>query len=169
MSALIDTKPATWMSANKWTVWRLLNSAVFFFSLFAPWVVLADHPGGTFVFTGLDILLWYRRFALLFGTSLATSFLVRYSLGLTVALMYAAFNTIAAFFPRGLTDRRSWKVFAVCSLALGCVTLWNILGPIISDWQSLQRALWGCWLFVMAVASSLLAEIWYSVPKSESR
>lgn len=178
MTAVPSSSIATWIAANKWSVWRVINSAAILFSLFIPWRVMDRDPfhHQDLIFTGLQMLQWYRRLGLTFALDeelpsdvrITTAlYLLAYCfLGLAALLMYCILNAIVGGVAVQMMGKLSWRILAICLICLAAFALWNILPPNLTDWSSLSSVLWGYWLAVAALISSLVLELGHLLSKA---
>ena len=166
------------MISSKWNVWRIINSVAILFSFFMPWGVMegdVNDLSNALIFTGFEMLQWYRRLGLTFAfdsdlpshdrISIATFLLVRCFLGLATTLIYCALNMIAAVFKTKLVDKSVWAILPFCLIALGGLSLWSIpvlhITDWVGNWRSLSHALLGYWLALIGLVSSIVLEIYY--------
>jgi hypothetical protein len=178
MSISTPSKPKISIAPNKWKIWRIINSATILLAYFLPWAVMEGPHNDLkhdLIFTGFQMLDWYRRLGLSFAHDLelpsdlriraATYLLFNCFLGLLTILIYCALNMIVAAFIVKLTDKLVWKILAFCLLALGVMSLWYIPLLKLTDLRGLGSALWGYWLVLIVLVSSLILEISYFLSK----
>jgi len=178
MSISIQSKTTAWIASNKWKAWRIINSATILFAYFIPWGVMEGDKNDyrhALIYTGFQMLDWYRRLGLTFAFDLelpsqdrisaATYLLIRCFLGLLAMLIYCALNMIVAVFTTKLIDKPIWKMLTFCLLVLGGMSLWYIPGLSLTDWRGLGAALWGYWLVLIVLVSSIVLEISYFLSK----
>lgn len=176
MSIVIQPEPKTSTFPNKWNIWRLINSAVIFFSFFAPWIWYVD-TGDYGKETGFQFLYFIQYMAKfeIFVQEREFSERVRLALGmgqLTVdlyaILIYCALNLLLLIIGSKLTKRSFWitSLFCIFLIAIGTRSLWKIPFSFIGDgWHGFLFMQWGYWLALSGLISSLVFEIDYFITK----
>lgn len=126
------------------------------------------------IFTGFRMLQFYEGLTMITAMDLemdlpfrisSTFLLLHYLLGLITILIYCVLNMLVAIFRTKLADKPIWNMLIFCLLALGGMSLWYLPGLSHGAWQNLSSALWGYWLVLIGLVSSIVLEISYLLSK----
>ncbi len=171
MSILTQSRLTVSPIFSKWNLWRIMNSAAMFFSFFTPW--MWGKEGGIYTFTGFRMLDFYQHIAWfeVFVQERGLSERVRLALGLGqhfigfyAILIYCALNLFFAIHRPNLVNKPVWIISALCLIALGIRSLW--VTPFLDEgWRGLAFTLWGYWLVLIGLISSITLEVGYSTSK----
>jgi hypothetical protein len=160
------------ITSNKWKIWRGINSAIILFAFFIPWAVM--DSGSNIIFTGFQMIPFYQsvtRFEVLVQERDWTErirvamVMIPYFLGLYALLIYSVLNVLAAAFTDKLVDKKIWNILVFCLLMLGIINLLHLSGLDHGAWRNLSSALWGYWLVLIGLVSSIVLELSYFLSK----
>jgi hypothetical protein len=158
---------------NKWNIWRIINSVVIFLSFFAPFVVMdwggqrdLNHALIATGFKTIDFYQYITGFEVfaqereLFERIRLVFALGQYFFGLYAILAYCLANLFLAAFRPKLFNKPIWIVFVLFVIVLGLRSLWRISALDIG-WEALSNGLFGYWLVLIGLVSSVILEIYY--------
>jgi hypothetical protein len=161
----MQSKQKDLMKPNKWKNWRIINSIAIFFSFFAPWAG-GERDLSHALITGFKTLDFYGRLGIDFLTNVNLSshtginLLTKYFLGLVAILIYCVLNMLLAVFRAKLVDKLIWRLLTFFLIALGAISLWHV-SALDAGWYALSNSLWGYWLVLIGLVSSIALEISY--------
>lgn len=175
MLTVIQSESRTSTSFDKWNLWRVTNSAILFCSFFAPWILYTDM--GDYKATGFRFLGFVQYMAKfeIFVQEREFSERVRFALGLGqltidlyAILIYCALGLLLITFGHKFAKKPIWinSLLGLILIMLGARSLWEIPFSFISNgWHGLSFMLWGYWLVLSGLVSSVVFEISYFMSK----
>jgi hypothetical protein len=161
------------MKFNKWNTWRVINSAVIFFSFFAPFAVMEwaipKDISHALIFNGFKMLDFHQSMARYAVFTEEKEFLERVQvalvssqrfLGLYSILLYCMASLLLILLKSKLFDKPSWMILALCLIALGLRNIWIILA-LDTGWKAFSNTLIGFWLILIGLVLAIILETSY--------